>query len=258
MDISNNTILITGGSAGIGLSFAKELLEKGNTVIICGRNESRLQMAKKSHPKLHTITCDVSDEIAIQAMVKKLVMDFPQLNMLINNAGLMHIHDVANQSLALQHQKNEIQTNFFGVVALCDALIPHLKTQPQASIVNVSSGLAYMPFLAAPVYTATKAAIHSYTQSIRQALKSTPITVFEVLPPMVDTQMSHGLEMQGMKKLSSEDMARFVVKKLKQGKLEIRPGAAAMMIKMYKLFPGLINLMMAKMAPAMLKDLPTY
>jgi len=258
MDISNNTILITGGSAGIGLSFAKELLEKGNTVIICGRNESRLQMAKKSHPKLHTVTCDVSDELAIQAMVKKLVLEFPQLNMLINNAGLMHIHDVVNQSLALQHQKNEIQTNFFGVVALCDALIPHLKTQKQASIVNVSSGLAYMPFLAAPVYTATKAAIHSYTQSIRQALKSTSITVFEVLPPMVDTEMSHGLEMQGMKKLSSEDMARFVVKKLKQGKLEIRPGAAGMMIKMYKLFPGLINLMMAKMAPAMLKDLPDY
>ncbi len=258
MNISNNTILITGGSAGIGLSFAKELLEKGNTVIICGRNENRLNLAKQAHPKLHTIACDVSDELAIQTMVEKVIQDFPNLNMLINNAGLMHIHDVAKNSLALKHQKDEIQTNFFGVVALCDALIPHFQKQKQAAIVNVSSGLAYMPFLAAPVYTATKAAIHSYTQSIRQALKGSSISIFEVLPPMVDTQMSHGMEMQGMKKISSEDMAKVVVKKMGKGQLEIRPGAAAMMIKMYKIFPGMINMVMGKMAPAMLKDLPEY
>ncbi len=258
MNISNNTILITGGSAGIGLSFAKELLDKGNTVIVCGRNESRLNLAKKAHPALHTIVCDVSDEVAIQAMVQNVIQDYPNLNMLINNAGLMHIHDVAKKTLALKHQKDEIQTNFFGVVALCDALIPHLQQQKQSAIVNVSSGLAYMPFLAAPVYTATKAAIHSYTQSIRQALKGSAITVFEVLPPMVDTSMSHGLEMQGMKKISSEDMARYVVKKMDKGQLEIRPGAAAMMIKMYKIFPGMINMMMGKMAPALLKNIPDY
>jgi short-subunit dehydrogenase involved in D-alanine esterification of teichoic acids len=109
-----------------------------------------------------------------------------------------------------------------------------------------------MPFLAAPVYTATKSAIHSYTQSIRQALKSTSINVYEALPPMVDTDMSKGLEMKGMVKMSPDKLAEIIIKQMQKGKTEIKPGASAMMIRMYKLFPWLINAMMRKMAPAIL------
>ncbi len=256
MNISNNTILVTGGSAGIGLALAEEFLQNDNEVIICGRNVTRLEKAKQKNPKLHTIVCDVSDEKSISEMVDVLNKDYPLLNVLVNNAGIMHIHDVVNQSLSIELQKKEIMTNFYGTVSLCDKLIPKLMNQEKSTILNISSGLAYMPFLAAPVYTATKAAIHSYTQSIRQALKNTSIHVFEALPPMVDTEMSKGLEMKGMVKISPEKLAKIIVKQMSSGKAEIKPGASAMMIRMYKLFPWLINAMMRKMAPAILADMP--
>lgn len=258
MNLTNKTILITGGSAGIGLALAKELLEKNNTVIICGRDPSRLETVKKSNPELHTHICDVADESSVKSMISKITKIHPSLSILINNAGLMHIHDVAKSSLALSHQKDEVQTNFFGVIALCDGLIPHLKSQKSSAIINISSGLAYMPFLAAPVYTATKAAVHSYSQSIRQALKGTSIEVYEALPPMVDTNMSKGLEMEGMSKISPEKLADIIIKKIQKGKLEIRPGASAMMISMYKLFPWMINAVMGKMAPKILMNIPKY
>ena len=256
MNISNNTILITGGSSGIGLALAEEFLQKNNVVIICGRNEKKLKEAKQKNPQLHTMVCDVSDEESISKMIEGLRKDYPELNMLINNAGVMHIHDVVNQSLAIEHQKQEIMTNFYGTVSLCDKLLPQLINHETAAILNISSGLAYMPFLVAPVYTATKAAIHSYTQSIRQALKSTSVKVFEALPPMVDTDMSRGLEMKGMVKISPNKLAKIIVKKMQNDKVEIKPGASAMMIRMYKLFPWMINIMMNKMAPQLLADLP--
>jgi len=258
MNINGNTILITGGSAGIGLSLAKEFLKHDNTVIICGRNKEKLEKAKQENPQLHTIVCDVTDDESISRMIEETLDKHPSLNMLVNNAGTMHIHDVVNGSLALKHQKNEIMTNFFAVVALCDKLLPQLLKQKESTILNISSGLAYMPFLASPVYTATKAAVHSYSLSMRGALKGTPVKVFEALPPMVDTEMTENMEMEGMTKISSERLAEIIVNKMKKGKLEIRPGQAAMMIRMYKLMPGIIDKMMAKKAPEMLKNIPRY
>lgn len=258
MNLTNNTILITGGSAGIGLALAKSLLENNNTVIICGRDSLKLAAAKKSNPKLHTMICDVADETSVMSMVAEVTQAHPSLNILINNAGLMHIHDVSKNSLALKHQKNEVLTNLYGVIALCDSLIPHFKRQKTSAIVNISSGLAYMPFLAAPVYTATKAAVHSYSQSIRQGLKGTSIKIIEVLPPMVETNMSKGLEMEGMSKISPEKLATIIIKNMKKGKLEIRPGASAMMIRMYKMFPWMINAVMGKMTPKILLNIPKY
>mgnify|MGYP000417128507 CR=1 FL=1 len=255
MNISNNTILITGGSMGIGLALAEELLQQNNTVIICARNQKKLDSAQKKNPNLHTVTCDVSDEHSVSNMVDNLLKDHPTLNILINNAGMMHLHDVVNNSLALEHQKNEILTNIFGVISLCDKLLPHLIKQKNAAIVNVTSGLAYMPFMAAPVYTATKAAIHSYSLSIRAALKNTSVTVFEVLPPMVETEMSHGMDMPGMKKMLPNNLAKYTIKKMRKDTLEIKPGAASMMIKMYNWFPWMINKMMDNMAPKLLADI---
>jgi len=254
MNISNNTVLITGGSTGIGLALAEEFLQHNNTVIICARNQKNLDLAQQKNPDLHTVTCDVSDEQSVSNMVDNLLKEHPALNVLINNAGMMHLHDVANNSLALEHQKSEILTNIFGVISLCDKLLPHLIKQENSAIVNVTSGLAYMPFLAAPVYTATKAAIHSYSLSIRAALKNTSVSVFEVLPPMVETEMSHGMDMPGMKKMLPDKLAQYTVKKMKKGTLEIKPGASSMMIKMYRWFPWMINTMMDSMAPKLLAN----
>jgi len=258
MNISNNTILITGGSSGVGLALAKEFLKHNNVVIICGRSAQRLEQARLLNPKLRTIECDVSDDLSTLKMVNTILKDYPQLNMIVNNAGLMHLHDVAKNTLALGFQKNEIMTNIYGTISLCDRFIPHLQKQKQAAIINVTSGLAYMPFVASPVYAATKAAIHSYSLSIRSALNNTSVSVFEVLPPMVDTEMTHGMDMPGMKKIKPEKLAEIIVSKIKNDQEEVRPGAAAVMINMYRLFPWAINKMMSSMAPKILENIPNY
>ncbi len=258
MNQKNNTVLITGGSTGIGLALAKQFLDNNDYVIICARNEKRLEEARKKHPELKTYICDVSDEQSIEKLASSVLVDHPNLNILVNNAGSMHIHDVVNDSLPFKYQQQEIMTNFYGTVALCNVFLPHLQRQANATILNITSGLAYMPFMPSPVYAATKAAAHSYSLSIRQALKNTSVRVVEALPPMVDTEMTEGLEMQGMKKMSPEKLAQSIYKRLNKGQLEIRPGDSAMMIKMYKLFPWMINAVMGKMTPKMLINLPKY
>ncbi len=191
-------------------------------------------------------------------MIKAICKDHPNLNMLINNAGVMHIHDVVNNSLTLEHQKEEVMTNFYGVISLCDKLLPQLMKQKSSAILNITSGLVYMPFLAAPVYNATKAGIHSYTQSIRQALRDTSVTVFEVLPPVVDTELSRNIEMKVIAKMSPDKLAKIIIQRMKNGKVEIKPGAFAMIIKMYKLFPWLINTIVSKVARRTLTNIPKY
>ena len=258
MNISNNTILITGGSSGIGLAMAKEFLKYDNVVIICGRNAQKLEQARLLNPKLRTIIGDVSDDLSASEMVNNILKDYPSLNVLVNNAGMMHLHDVVEDSLSLELQKKEIMTNVYGVISLCDRFLPHLKKQKHAAIINVTSGLAYMPFVASPVYAASKAAIHSYSLSIRGALKNTTISIIEVLPPMVDTEMTHGMDMPGIKKIKPEKLAQITVSKINNNQKEIRPGASAMMIKMYRWFPWMVNKMMSSMAPKILADLPRY
>ena len=258
MNVSSNTILITGGSSGIGFALAEEFLNNNNTVIICGRNEKKLAQAKQKLPALHTLVCDVSNLESIEVMVDLILKTHPGINVLVNNAGSMHIHDVVKNSLSFEHQQEEVMTNFYGVVALCNKFLPHFQKKNNAAILNVTSGLAYMPFMASPVYAATKAAVHSYSMSIRQALKNTSVTVIEALPPMVDTDLSKGLEMKGMKKMVPQKLAQIIVKQIGKGKTEIRPGDSAMMIKMYKMFPWMINAVMSKMTPPILQNIPKY
>jgi uncharacterized oxidoreductase len=258
MKMVDNTVLITGGSEGLGLSMAEELLDKGNIVIICGRSVDKLNEAKKKLPKLITYQCDVSNEQSIDALIIEIRERHPLLNILVNNAGVMHLHDIVNDSLPLKFQEMEIMTNFYGVIALCNKLIPLLKTQQKAAILNITSGVAYMPFMATPVYAATKAAVHSYSQSIRQSLKQTSIDVFEALPPMIDTEMSRHIDMPGMKKISSEALSKIIIKRMNKGKKEIRPGMSAVMISMYKLFPWMVNIVMEKMSPKILVNIPKY
>ncbi len=258
MNISNNTVLITGGSAGIGLALAKEFLKHNNTVIICGRNASRLEKARSESPELITVNCDIADDASVELMLKSILSDYPALNVLVNNAGTMHLHDVVNESLPLELQKQEIMTNVYGSIGLSDRLLSHFKKQKNAAIVNVTSGLAVMPFSASPVYAATKAAIHSYSMSMRAALKKTSVSIFEVLPPMVDTDLTSTMEMPGMKKLQPERLAKITLAKMKKNQTEIRPGSSAMMISMYRWFPSLINTVMNSMTPRLLNNLPTY
>ena len=190
MKTSGNTILMTGGGSGIGEALAHRFHDRGDTVIIAGRREEALQQAAEGRDRIHTRILDVEDTGGIHAFAEKVVAEFPSLNVLFNNAGVMKFEDLtARRDLA--DAEATIAINILGPIRLTNALIDHLKGQPDAAIVTVTSGLAYVPLVAAPTYSATKAAIHSYTVSLRTQLAGT-VEVIEVAPPGVQTDLTPG------------------------------------------------------------------
>jgi len=190
MKTSNNTILITGGSAGIGLATAKAFLEKGNEVIITGRDAKRLEQAAAQLPGVHTLVSDVSSEAAVEELVQTIRTKFPKLNVLINNAGYAAYHTLAVGEESWKEAEKEIYTNYISVVRLTEKLLPILHQQPAAAVVNVSSITAYAPGLRIPTYSASKAALNSYSKILRLSLQDTNIKVFELMPPLVNTDFS--------------------------------------------------------------------
>jgi uncharacterized oxidoreductase len=188
MQLQGHTVLVTGGATGIGLAIAERFLEAGSDVIICGRRESALREAQVKHPRLHTRVCDLADASQRVALADWAVREHPTLDVLVNNAGIQHRLDLT-QGADWPHLHREIATNFEAHVHLAMLLIPHLRAQRQPAIVNVTSGLAFVPRAAVPVYSATKAAMRSFTVSLRTQLSKTAIRVIEVIPPAVDTDL---------------------------------------------------------------------
>jgi uncharacterized oxidoreductase len=189
MQTKGNTILITGGGTGIGLALAEVFLREGSEVIICGRRQSRLEEAKKKLPRLQIHRCDVAGAAGRKALFEWAVSSFPQLNVLINNAGIQREIDFKRGPAAYPTDESEIETNLEAPIHLCALFIPHLMKKKEAALVNVSSGLAYVPMASTPVYCATKAGLHSFCISLRHQLRGTPIKVFEILPPWTDTEL---------------------------------------------------------------------
>ncbi|TPP10334.1 SDR family oxidoreductase [Rhizobium glycinendophyticum] len=190
MQMTDNTILITGGGSGIGAALAHRFHDLGNTVIIAGRRLDALQATIGDRPNMHALALDIEDPAAIIAFAETLVSRFPDINVLINNAGIMRF-ETLDRSRDLTDAEATVTTNLLGPIRLIDALVEHLAARPNAAIVNVSSGLAFVPLVATPTYSATKAAIHSYTQSLRDAL-SGKIEVIELAPPAVQTELTPG------------------------------------------------------------------
>jgi uncharacterized oxidoreductase len=189
MNATGNTILITGGGSGIGRGLAEAFHKQGNQVIIAGRRQSVLDETTAANPGMKSLTLDIEDPAAIKAFAAKVVAGFPKLNVLINNAGIMKLENLADDSLDLQAAESMITINVLGTMRLTAALLPTLKKQPSATIMTVSSGLAFMPLTLAPTYCATKAAIHSWSQSLRYQLRGTKIEVLEIAPPYVQTEL---------------------------------------------------------------------
>ena len=192
MKTQGNTILITGGGTGIGFALADAFVKAGNKVIICGRREAVLKEAKEKLPQLNIKVCDISVEQQRNALVTWISSNFRDLNMLINNAGIQRMIDFTSGASNRNPKEDEIDINFKAPVRLCELFAPLLMKQKQAAIVNVSSGLGFCPIAVMPVYCATKAAMHSFTVSLRHQLRNTSVKVFEIIPPMVDTDLDKG------------------------------------------------------------------
>ncbi|WP_446742334.1 SDR family oxidoreductase [Silvibacterium acidisoli] len=187
MQISGNTILITGGASGIGRALAEALHREGNQVIIAGRRKNVLDETTAANPGMKSIVLDIENAEAIASFASEVTQQFPALNVVVHNAGIMRNEDLLAENV--EDAEAMINTNLLGPIRLTAALASHLKAQPQAAILTVSSGLAFIPLAITPTYCATKAAIHSWTQSLRYQLQDTKIQVIELVPPYVQTEL---------------------------------------------------------------------
>jgi len=221
MQLASNTVLITGGASGIGFALAERFLRAGSQVIICGRREEKLEEARAKHPGLKTRVCDLAKETQRTALHKWVTKEFPRLNVLVNNAGIQRRVRLPEE-LKWKPTHEEIAINLEAPVHLSALFIPHLKKQEHPSIMNVTSGLSFAPMANVPIYCATKAALHSFTLSLRHQLSSTPIRVIEIIPPAVNTDLGGpGLHTFG---LPVEEFVNAVMVGLQEGSPEIAYG----------------------------------
>ncbi len=192
MDMRSNTILITGGGSGIGRGLAEAFHARGNQVVIAGRRLEVLEDTVRANPGMASYVVDLQDPAAIRGFAAKVAADFPRLNVLVNNSGIMRTEDLRAQAEDLSDMEAIIATNLLGPLRLTAALLPLLQRQARSVIMNVSSGLAFLPLATTPTYCATKAALHSYTESLRYQLRGTSTEVIELVPPYVATDLMNG------------------------------------------------------------------
>jgi len=240
MKLTGRTILITGGSAGIGLAFAVKFLELGNEVIVTGRRQAVLDQVKAKHPKLHTIQSDVADPAQIAALAARVKSDFPKLDVLMNNAGIMLYKNLKAPAIDLAGLMTEMNVNVGGVITTTSAFIDILGAN-KGTVINTSSALAFVPLPSAPIYSATKAAIHSYTQSLRFQLEEAGVEVIELMPPGVKTDMTVELAEGGVSVITTDELVKQSFAALKAGAVEIRPGQSKQLAFMRRLAPNFIN-----------------
>ena len=241
MKLTGRTILITGGSAGIGVAFALKFLELGNQVIVTGRRQSALDELKAKYPKLHTVQSDVADPAQIAFLAKRVKAGYPKLDVLMNNAGIMLHKNLKAPAADLDGLITEVNINVGGVIRMTSAFIDIL-TANKGTVINVSSALAFVPLPSAPIYCATKSAVHSYTQSLRFQLEETGVEVIELMPPAVKTALTADLpEGDGVTLITTDELIKQSFAALKAGKVEIRPGQANLLALMRRLAPNFIN-----------------
>lgn len=223
MKLDSSTVLITGGASGIGYALAQRFLAAGSAVIVCGRRSDRLAEARTRHPALVTRTCDLARDEDRLALVRWATTQCPRLNVLVNNAGIQRRVDLRNDDW--EGTRQELAINLEAAIRLSTLLLPQLAKQPQAAIVNVTSGLAHVPLANVPIYCATKAALRSFTLSLRHQLRETAIEVIEISPPAVDTDLGGpGLHTFGV---AVDEFADAAFAALGRDELEITYGFSA-------------------------------
>jgi uncharacterized oxidoreductase len=250
MRLTGRTILITGGSAGIGLAFARKFLELGNDVIVTGRRQAVLDAVKAQHPKLHTIQSDSGDAAQIAALAARVKKDFPKLDVLLNNAGVGAAKNLKASTGDLAGLMTEVEINVGGVIRTTSALIDILIAN-RGTVINVSSALAFVPVPAMPIYSATKAAVHSYTQSLRFQLEDSGVEVIELMPPAVETDMTSEFDEAGLSTITTDELVRQTLAALRAGKSEIRPGQSNQLAFMRRVAPSFIGRQLWKASKAL-------
>ena len=231
LDVSGNTVLVTGGATGIGYALAERFVEAGSEVIVCGRRRSKLQAAKRQLPSLNIKRCDVAVESERGRLLKWATKRFPGLNVLVNNAGVQRKVDFTSPrvSKVMAPEDDEVTINLSSQIRLCALFTPHLLRKERAAILDISSGLAFVPIASMPIYCATKAAIHSFTTSLRHQLRHTRIRVIEAVPPATDTELDAsfaGPEENAYRGISPKEVASVIIEGLKADMDEIFIGEA--------------------------------
>lgn len=249
MNMTGNTILITGGTSGIGLELARQLCME-NIVIITGRDEVKLKAAKTSIGRIHAFRSDVGDTTAIAALHDRVLTEFPSLNILINNAGVMRKVNLRDGSVDLVDMNREVETNLSGPIRMVKLFLPHLEKQHSSAIVNVTSGLAFVPFPISPVYSATKAGLHAFTQALRVQMSKTAVRVFELAPPGTETPLFRGdfdaVDLGSTKGMDVTTLARLAIQGMRDDVFEIRPGLSNVLKLMSRIAPGFALNMLAR------------
>jgi len=239
MRLQDNSILITGGSSGIGLELAEKFIQKGNKVLICGRTRSKLESAKEKVPKIITFQSDLSTENGRRGLFEWVHQEHPDCNVLINNAALVHRTSFKDDDRMQEKALLEIQTNLIAPIALSKHFLPLLEQKENAAIINITSGLAYTPKADYPIYNATKAGLHSFTKTLRMQLHKQRIRVVEVLMPVVDTPWHEG-KVPKMA-ISSEQAVGEMLEGLTKNKDEIRVGKVRLLYWINRISPKIAS-----------------
>ncbi len=220
MKISGNTILVTGGTSGIGRALAEALHEKGNKVIIAGRRQALLDEVTRRNSGMAGIAVDLSDSAAIETFASSVKSQFPDLNVLINNAGIAGLEDYTADLIDLTRAYSTIQTNITGVVQLSAALLPLLRAQPASTLIVTTSGLAFVPYPPGPVYGATKAFMHNWLDALRVQLRKTSVEVLELAPPYVQTELGGPQQANDPRAMPLDEYTREVVQILENNRMD--------------------------------------
>jgi uncharacterized oxidoreductase len=251
MQTTQNTILITGGSTGIGLAMAEAFIKTGNDVLICGRRESKLLEAKQKFPQLHTRVCDIAKKSEREALYQWATSEFPEINMLFNNAGIQKEIDFVTGAAGLNEDESEIEINLNASIHLSALFIPHfLQQKKECAIVNITSGLAFIPLKIVPVYCATKAGLHTFSISLRSQLAKTNVRVFEIAPPIVKTELHREAKArkQSQRGIPASAVAQAMANALKNNHYETIIGQAKVLKGASRIAPVFFHNLLNKIA----------
>lgn len=238
MEINKNVILITGGTSGIGLELVRQFYELHNKIIVTSSNQINLDNLKVKFPNILTVTCDLGESLPVRKLIDRCLTEHNDINVIINNAGIQNNYSWTDEKDGYKKIENEIQINLTSPMQIIYGLLPLLTTKQNSAIVNVSSGLAFAPKKSAPIYCATKSAIHNGTKALRYQLETTSVKVFEIIPPLVDTAMTEG---RGKGKITPKQLVDEFIVNFKNDKFESNIGKTKLLRFIQRISPKIAD-----------------